>query len=174
MIPLFAQPTFHSLVVIIPAEYEVYIAHPILYSSACAQYSCHKISTGVIWNCYELSISQMEMDTFALFNVNLFSHYHLHYIHQTDFEKRGESLIRTMKCSPFAKAWVHPQFLVGYVFLVVYIQIFQGLSIEQNRLCLNISRSFKCPKCSPVVYLIGYYLRSVRLLFCIARIHFKG
>ena len=32
--------------------------------------------------------------------------------------------------------------------------IFQGLFNEKNRLFLDISRSFKCPKCSPVVCLI--------------------
>ena len=60
------------------------------------------------------------------------------------------------------------------LWILVYIQIFQGLSSEQKCLCLNISRSFNCPKCSPVVCLICYYLRSVRQFFCIARIHFKG
>ena len=45
--------------------------------------------------------------------------------------------------------------------LYLDIQIFQGLSSEKNRLYLDISRSFKCLKSSPVVCLICYYLRLV-------------
>ena len=33
---------------------------------------------------------------------------------------------------------------------------------EKNRLYLDISRPFECPKCSPMVSLICYYLQSVR------------
>ena len=33
---------------------------------------------------------------------------------------------------------------------------------EENRLYLGISRPFECPKCSPMVCMICYYLRSVR------------
>jgi len=33
---------------------------------------------------------------------------------------------------------------------------------EQNRLYLYTSRPSECPKCSPMVCLICYYLRSVR------------
>ena len=43
-----------------------------------------------------------------------------------------------------------------------YLWIFQGLSSEENLLYLDIARSFKCPKSSPVVCLICHYLRSVR------------
>ena len=39
---------------------------------------------------------------------------------------------------------------------------FIGQRPFDSRLYLDISRSFKCPKCSPVVCLICYYLRSVR------------
>jgi hypothetical protein len=51
---------------------------------------------------------------------------------------------------------------VNVLSILVYIEIFQGFSSEKNRLYLDISRSFKCPKSSPVVCLICYYLRSVR------------
>ena len=44
---------------------------------------------------------------------------------------------------------------------LVYILIFQGVSSENNRLYLDIARSFNCPKCSPVVCLICNYLRLV-------------
>ena len=54
----------------------------------------------------------------------------------------------------------------------LYLDI-PSLSSEKNRLYVDISRSFKCPKCSPVVCLICYYLRSL-VVFCIARIHFKS
>ena len=40
----------------------------------------------------------------------------------------------------------------------LYLDI-SGLSSEKNRLYLDISRSFKYPKSSPVVCLICYYLR---------------
>ena len=40
--------------------------------------------------------------------------------------------------------------------------LYLGLSSEKNRLYLDISRSFKCSKCSLVVCLNCYYLRSVR------------
>ena len=40
--------------------------------------------------------------------------------------------------------------------------IFIGQRPFDSRLYLDISRSFKCPKSSPVVCLICYYLRSVR------------
>jgi hypothetical protein len=36
---------------------------------------------------------------------------------------------------------------------------------ENNRLYLDISMPFECPKCLPMVCLICYYLRSVRYLF---------
>ena len=39
--------------------------------------------------------------------------------------------------------------------------LYLDISSEKNRLYLDISRCFKCPKCSPVVCLICYYLRSV-------------
>jgi hypothetical protein len=51
---------------------------------------------------------------------------------------------------------------VNVLSILVYIYIFQGLSNEKNRLYLDISRSFKCSKSSPVVCLICYNLRSVR------------
>jgi len=41
-------------------------------------------------------------------------------------------------------------------------QIVIGQRPFDSRLYLDISRSFKCPKSSPVVCLICYYLRSVR------------
>jgi hypothetical protein len=41
-------------------------------------------------------------------------------------------------------------------------QIFIGQRPFDSRLYLDISRSFKCPKSSPVVCLISYYLLSVR------------
>ena len=44
-------------------------------------------------------------------------------------------------------------------------QICIGQRPFDSRLYLDISRSFKCPKSSPVVCLICYYLRSVRWLF---------
>jgi hypothetical protein len=54
-------------------------------------------------------------------------------------------------------------------------RLYLDISSEKNRLYLDISRSFKCPKCSPVVCLICYYLRSVFVsCFCIERIHFKS
>jgi hypothetical protein len=37
-----------------------------------------------------------------------------------------------------------------------------GIRAFDSRLYLDISSSFKCPKCSPVVCLICYYLGSVR------------
>ena len=50
---------------------------------------------------------------------------------------------------------------VNVLSILVYIEIFQGFSSEKNRLYLDISRSFKCLKSSPVVCLICYYLRLV-------------
>ena len=47
--------------------------------------------------------------------------------------------------------------------------IFYRSTSFDSRFYLDISRSFKCPKCSPVVCLICYYLRSVRLLFFVLR-----
>ena len=44
-------------------------------------------------------------------------------------------------------------------------QNFIGFHAFDSRLYLYISRSCKCPKCSPVVCLICYYLRSVHWLF---------
>ena len=41
-------------------------------------------------------------------------------------------------------------------------RLYLDISSEKNRLYLDISRSFKCHKSSPVVCLICYYLRSVR------------
>ena len=49
-----------------------------------------------------------------------------------------------------------------------------GIRAFDSRLYLDISRSFNCPKCSPVVCLICYYLQSFVSCFCIARIHFKS
>jgi hypothetical protein len=39
---------------------------------------------------------------------------------------------------------------------------FIGIRAFDSRLYLDISRSFNCPKCSPGVCLICYYLRSIR------------
>ena len=40
--------------------------------------------------------------------------------------------------------------------------LYRSTSLRYSRLYLDISRSFKCPKSSPVVCLICYYLWSVR------------
>jgi hypothetical protein len=40
-------------------------------------------------------------------------------------------------------------------------QHFIGIRAFDSRLYLDISRSFNCPKCSPVFCLIYYYLQSV-------------
>jgi hypothetical protein len=51
-----------------------------------------------------------------------------------------------------------------YTLSLVYMTL-DSKSSEKNRLYLDISRSFKCSKCSLVVCLNCYYLRSVRWLF---------